>query len=263
MQVNYPSGGFGGGRGGFGRFFGQGGDQQRQQRERQIESLRNKFEDALAYLKAREAAARDKNIPPRTIDLGLEALIPVIKGEVPVVVSADREREIKGALELADKYKLKLIISGGDEAIKVAKELNEKNVPVILGSVFGLPGGEDSPYDESYARAGELHRAGVKVIFSTGDASNVRLLPYQAGTAAAFGLPKEEALKAVTIYPAQAFGVDKEVGSIEAGKMANLVVTDGDVLEFRTKVKHMFIAGRQVDMSNKHTRLYDKFKDRP
>jgi imidazolonepropionase-like amidohydrolase len=91
----------------------------------------------------------------------------------------------------------------------------------------------------------------------------VRLLPYHAGTAAAFGLPKEEALKAVTLYPAQIFGVDKVVGSIEAGKLANLVVTDGDILELRTKIKHLFIAGRPVDMTNKHTRLYEKYKDRP
>ena len=182
---------------------------------------------------------------------------------MPALISANGDREIKGAIELADKYKLKLIISGGDEAIKVAKELKEKNIPVLLGSVLELPSSEDAPYDEPFARAGELYKAGVKVIFSTGDASNVRLLPYHAGTAAAFGLPKEEALKSVTIYPAQIFGVDKLVGSIEAGKLANLVVTDGDILEQRTRIKQIFIAGRPVDPSNKHTRLYEKFKDRP
>jgi len=90
----------------------------------------------------------------------------------------------------------------------------------------------------------------------------VRLLPYHAGTAAAFGLPKEEALKAVTIYPAQIFGIDKLVGSIEQGKVANLIVTDGDPLEFRTRVKYMFINGKAVDLTNKHTRLYERFKDR-
>ncbi len=262
MQLNYPTLGFRG-FGGFAQVFGQPNEQMRQQRERQIENLRRKLEDAAAYAQAKEAAARDKSVPARTVDLGLEAMLPALRGETPVLVSADREREIKGALELAEKYKLKLIISGGDEAAKLAKQLKEKNIPVILGSVYGLPSGEDAPYDESYARAAELHKAGVKFAFSTGDASNVRLLPYQAGTAAAFGLPKEEALKGVTLYPAQIFGVDKLVGSIEAGKLANLVVTDGDILEFRTKVRHMFIAGRQVDLSNKHQRLYDKFKDRP
>ncbi len=261
MHVNYPAPGFGGGRGG--GFFGPRGEQQRLQRDRQVEALKKKFEDAQAYLKAKEAAAADKSLPARSVDLGLEALIPVIKGEVPIFVSANGEKEIRGALELADKYKLKLIISGGDDAIKVAKELKEKNIPVILGGVLELPDGEDSPYDEAFTRAGELQKAGIKIAFSTGDASNVRLLPYHAGTAAAFGLPKEEALKGVTLYPAQIFGVDKLVGSIEVGKLANLVLTDGDILEHRTRIKQMFIDGRPVDPSNKHVRLYEKFKDRP
>ncbi|MBS1787042.1 MAG: amidohydrolase family protein [Acidobacteria bacterium] len=268
MQMNYPRSGFGG-RGGFGGgFFGAPNDQARQQRERQLDSLKKKLEDAQAYAKAREASAKDASIPAREVDLGLEALIPVIKGEVPVFVSANSASEIKGAIELADKYKLKLIIDGGDDAPKVAKELKEKNVPVVLGSVNEVPRNEDAPYDEGYGRAAALQKAGVKFAFATSNASengpgDVRLLPYQAGTSAAFGLPKDEALKGVTIYPAQIFGVDKIVGSIEAGKLANLVITDGDILEFRTKVKQMFIAGRPVDMSNKHQRLYDKFKDRP
>jgi len=267
MQFNYPALGAGR-RGGFGGgFFGAPNDQQRQQRDRQIEALKKKLEDAQGYAQARDAEAKDKGIPHRPVDLGLEALIPVVKGELPVFVAANSDKEIKGAIELADKYKLKLVISGGDEAIKVAKELKEKNIPVVLGSVLELPGSEDAAYDEAYARAAELYKAGVKIAFATANASesgpgDVRLLPYHTGTSAAFGLPKEEALKGITIYPAQIFGVDKLVGSIEAGKLANLVVTDGDILEYRTKVKYMFIAGKQTDLSNKHTRLNEKFKDR-
>lgn len=263
LQLNYPIASFGGRGGGFAALLGQPSDQQRQQRERQVENLRKRLEDAQAYAQARQAAARDRNLPARTIDLGMEAIIPVLRGEVPVLISANGEREIRGALELADKYKLKLIISGGDNALKLATQLKEKNVPIVLGGVLELPNSEDAPYDQPFARAAELHKAGVRFAFSTGDAANVRLLPYHAGTAAAFGLPKEEALKGVTIYPAQIFGVDKLIGSIEAGKLANLVITDGDILEFRTKVKQMFINGRPVDLSNKHTRLYEKFKDRP
>ncbi len=262
MQMIYPVVGFGRRGGGFGQVFGQPGEQQRRQRDLQIEALRKKLEDAQAYAKAKEASAADKTIPARTIDLNLEAMIPVIKGEVPVIIAASGEREIKGAIEIADKYKLKLIISGGEDAPKVAKTLKEKNIPVILAPVLDLPETEDDAYDSAYGRAAELQKAGVKVAFSTGDASNVRLLPYHAGTAAAFGLPKEEALKGVTIYPAQILGVDKLVGGIEVGKIANLVVTDGDILEFRTKVKQMFINGRPVELTNKHTKLYEKFKDR-
>ena len=269
MMVNYPSSGGGGRGGGFGGgFFAGPNDQQRQQRERQLESLKKKLEDAQAYAQAKDAEAKDKSLPHHAPDLGYEALIPVLKGEVPVFVTANSATEIKGAIELADKYKLKLIICGGDDALKVAKELKEKNIPVVLGSVFELPRGEDAPYDEGYARAAELYKAGVKFAFATSNSSengpgDVRLLPYQAGTSAAFGLPKDEALKSVTIYPAQIFGVDKAIGSIEPGKLANLVITDGDILEYRTKIKQIFIAGRPIDMSNKHQRLYEKFKDRP
>ncbi len=263
MHINYPRLGFRGGGG-----FGSGAvptptDQQRQARDRQIESLRARLDDAIAYHQARQAAARDRNLPPRETDLGLEALIPVIKGEVPVIISANSASEIKGALDLADKYKLKLIINGGDEALKHARLLRERQVGVVLGGVLELPASADSPYDETFARAVELQKAGVKFAFTSGGtAYNVRLLPYHAGTAAAFGLPREEALKGVTLYPAQLFGVDKHVGSIEVGKIANLVITDGDILEFRTKVRQMLINGEPTELTNRHTRLYEKFKDR-
>ena len=263
IHINYPQLGFRGG-GGFG-----GGpaaaptDQMRQARDRQVESLRTRFEDAQAYLKAREATARDKSLPPRETDLGLEALIPVLKGEVPVIISANSVSEIRGALDLAEKFKLKLVINGGDEAVKLAKTLRERNVGVILGGVLELPTSEDAPYDETFARAVELQKAGVKFAFSSGGtAYNVRLLPYHAGTAAAFGLPREEALKGATLHAAQLLGVDKLVGSIEVGKVANLVITDGDILEFRTKVRQMLINGEPTDLTNRHTKLYDKFKDR-
>src|SRR5215831_8475210 len=233
-----------------------------QLRERQLAALRQKLEDAQAYAKAKEARAADKSLPPRPMDFVLEALVPVVKGELPVLMVANSEREIKGAIEIADKYKLKLIISGAEDAWKVASTLKEKNIPVIIGPVTELPNNEDDDYDVNYSHAAKLNKAGVKFAFQTDDSAYARNLPYQAGTSAAFGLPKDEALKAVTIYPAQIFGVDKLLGSIEVGKMANLIVTDGDPLEFKTIVKHMFINGKPVDLSSRHTRLYDQFKDR-
>ncbi|HEY7184432.1 MAG TPA: amidohydrolase family protein [Blastocatellia bacterium] len=233
-----------------------------QLRERQLAALRQKLEDAQAYAKAKEARAADKSLPARPMDFVLDALVPVVKGELPVLMLANSEREIKGAIEIADKYKLKMIISGAADAWKVASTLKEKNIPVIIGPVTELPGAEDDDYDVNYSHASKLYKAGVKFAFQTDDAAYVRNLPYEAGTSAAFGLPKDEALKAVTIYPAQIFGVDKLLGSIEVGKMANLIVTDGDPLEFKTIVKHMFINGKPVDLSSRHTRLYDKFKDR-
>jgi len=263
MRLNYPVAGSGG-RGGFGGgVAGPPGEEQRRQRERQLEALRKKLEDAQAYAKALDAYARNRSLPRRAVDLQLEALVPVVKGEVPVIVTAAREREIRGAIELAERYKLKLIISGADDAWKVAPLLKQKNVPVVIGPVLELPAREDDPYDTPFANASELHKAGVKFAIQTDDASNVRNLPFQAGTAAAFGLPKEEALKAVTLYPAQIFGVDSLVGSVEPGKVANLVVADGDILEFRTQIKYLFINGRPVDLSTRHTRLYEKYINRP
>lgn len=262
MHINYPRLGFRGGGGFGGGQFGAPSEQQRQARDRQVESLRNRIEDAQAYLAAKEAVAKDKSLPARTVDLGLEAMIPVLRGEVPVLLTANSAAEIRGAVELATKYKLKLIINGGDEAIKEAKLLNEKKIPVILGPVLALPGSEDAPYDEAFARAGELQKAGVRFAIATDDSAYVRLLPYHAGVAAAFGLPREEALRGITLYPAQIFGVDKLVGSIEVGKLANLVLTDGDILEYRTRVKQMFINGKPVELTNRHTRLYDRFRER-
>ncbi len=267
MVFNYPVATFRGG-GGFGGGGALSSDALRQQRDKRVEDLKKKLDDAQAYRQAKEAAAADKSIPARPIDLGLEAMIPVLKGEVPILFSANSEKEIKGALDIADKYKLKVIIRGGADALKLAKTLKEKNVPVILSPTFDVPDNEDDAYDIAYGRASELYKAGVKFAFQTGGSTpsgpgDIRSLPYHAGTAAAFGLPKEEALKGVTLYPAQIFGVDQLVGSLEKGKIANLIIADGDPLEFRTRLKFLFINGKPVDLTNKHSRLYEKFKDRP
>src|SRR5262245_7478693 len=128
-----------------------------QLRERQLNALRQKLEDAQAYAKAKEARAADKSLPPRPVDHVLEALIPVVKGELPVLMVANNEREIKGAIEIADKYKLNLIVSGAEDAWKVASTLKEKNIPVIIGAVTDLPNNEDDDYDINYSHAAKLH----------------------------------------------------------------------------------------------------------
>jgi imidazolonepropionase-like amidohydrolase len=264
LHLVYPRVGFGGRGGGFGGFnLGSPTEAQKQARDRRVEELKKKLQDAQDYLRAKEAAARDKSIPARPTDLGAEALMPYLKGDKPVLIAASGKAEIEGALALADQFKLKLILYGAEDAVKVADKLKAKNVAIVLPAVLDLPEKEDSPYDEAFARAAELHKAGLKFCFSTSDAaSDVRLLPYHAGTAAAFGLPKEEALKGVTLYPAQIFGLDQLVGSLETGKVANVVVTDGDLLEHRTRIKHLIINGKNVDLANKHTRLYERHKDR-
>jgi len=176
---------------------------------------------------------------------------------------ANREAEIRGAIRFAEEMKLKPIIVGGDDAWKIASFLKEKNVPVILTGIFQLPSREDDPYDVMYEAPAKLQQAGVRFAISTGDpGAEVRNLPLHAGMASAFGLSKADALKAVTLYPAQILNVGDRLGSIEVGKMANIVVTDGDLLEIRTKVRYLFIDGRPVALTSRHTDLNDAFKNR-
>jgi imidazolonepropionase-like amidohydrolase len=262
LVINYPrtSGGGGGG------FFGQ---QQVNLTEalatanRQLEQIRKVLRDAEAYGKAQDAYAKDSKLPRPDQNLVLESLVPYVRGERSVIFRASRESEIRGALKFADELKLKAIILGGEDAAKVASLLKEKNVPVIVTGILDLPIREDDFYDSLYESAAKLREAGVPFCISSGDGGpNVRNLPYYAGMAAAFGLSKADALKAVTLYPAQILNVADKLGSIEVGKIANLVVTDGDLLETRTHVRHLFIDGREVPLSSRHTDLNDAFKNR-
>lgn len=263
MHINWP--GAGGGRGFGGEFGGQqrSATELRREQERQLESLKKILREAAAYGDAKDARAKDPSLPRQNVDLKLEALVPVVRGQMPVVINVNLERDIKNAIALAGEMKLKAIISGGVEAYKVAEQLKAKNIPVIVGPVLRVPVKEDDPYDAPFANAGLLAKAGVRIAFQTNDSAYSRNLPYHAGMAAAFGLSKEEALKAVTIYPAEIFGIADRVGSIEQGKIANLIVTDGDPLEIRTQIKHVFINGRDIPLTSRHTELYEKYKARP
>ncbi|HET6671370.1 MAG TPA: amidohydrolase family protein [Pyrinomonadaceae bacterium] len=230
---------------------------------RQLEQIRKVLRDAEAYGRARDAYAKDPKLPRAEQNLMLEALVPYVRGERPVVFRASRESEIRGVIKFAEEMKLKPIILGGEDAVKVASLLKEKNVPVILTGILDLPIREDDFYDSLYESAAKLREAGVPFCISSGDSGpNVRNLPYYAGMAAAFGLPRAEALKAVTLSPAQILNVADRLGTIEVGKIANLVVTDGDLLETRTHVRHLFIDGRPVPLNSRHTDLNDAFKNR-
>jgi imidazolonepropionase-like amidohydrolase len=234
------------------------------QRDRRVEELRRLFRDAEAYGRAQDAYARDaRSVPRPPTDLRLAALVPYARGERPVIFRAERERDIRGAVRFAEEMKLKPVIIGGSESGRAAQFLKEHNVPVILDSVLNMPLREDDPYDSIFENASKLQAAGVRFCISTGDSgAHVRDLPFNAGMAAAYGLPRAEALKAVTLYPAQILGVADRLGSVEQGKIANLVLTDGDLLEARTHVRYLFIAGRQIPLVSRHTLLYDQFKDR-
>lgn len=252
--INYPRAGGGRGFGGFGGFGGGGGNNARQVEE-QIAELRDYLFRAREYDRMRTAGSND-------IDLPLEAMRPLIQGKVPAVFTADTKEQIEGALKLADEFGLKPVISGGDEAWKLAGELARRNVPVVLGSMLSNPG-NDQPYDAIYALPGVLHRAGVKIAFSTGDGANARHVPYHAALAVAYGLDPDAALKALTIWPAEIWGVADQIGSIEVGKSADLFIASGDPLDVRTTVSEVFIAGRRIPHDDRHTRLYEKYNARP
>lgn len=264
LVINYPRAGGGGGGGGF---FAE--PQQTNLSEalaaanRQLEQIRKLLRDAEAYGRAQEAYAKDNTLPRPDQNVVLEALLPYVRGERPVLLRADREHDLRGAIRFAEEMKLKPVIIGGDDAWKIAGLLKEKNVPVILTGILDLPAREDDFYDVLYENASRLQQAGVRFCISSGDnGANVRNLPFYAGMAAAFGLPRAEALKAVTLYPAQIMNVADRLGSIEAGKIANVVVTDGDLLETRTHIRYLFIDGRAVPLTSRHTDLYDAFKNR-
>ena len=233
------------------------------QRDKNLENLKKLFEDALNYAKVQEAYAKDKTLPYPSKDIKMEAMIPYIRGEKPIIFTAERERDIRGVAKFVSEMKVKGIIIGGAEAWKAAEELKRNNIPVIFTNIYNLPANQDDPYDYYYAAPSLMQKAGVRFAVSTGnDGAEVRDLPYQAGIAGAFGLGQTEALKSVTIYPAQILGIADKYGSIETGKMANIVVADGDILDPRTIIRYVFIDGRMLPLTSRHTELFEAFKDR-
>jgi imidazolonepropionase-like amidohydrolase len=196
-------------------------------------------------------------------DLKLEALVPVIRGELPVLVFASRVREIRDAVEFCDKQKIKMILAGGAESYKLKDLLRSKYIPVILQPTLTEPLDEDDPYDRSLTTAAELADAHVKFAFGSFDNSFARRLGQQAANAVAHGLAYDEALKAVTIYPAQIFGLSDQLGTLENGKIANIIVTNGDPLELTTDVRYLFIKGQLTSTDNRHKALYEKYLNRP
>lgn len=264
LMIEFPRIGGGGGFGGF-QLAQQGITPDAiTQRDRRVEEIRKLMRDAEAYGRAQDAYRKDpKSVPRPVTDLKLAALVPYARGERPVIFRAERERDMRNVIRFAEELKLKPVIIGASEGWKIATLLKEKNVPVILDGVLNLPLREDDAYDSLYENAAKLQAAGVRFCISTGDSgAHVRDLPFNAGMAAAFGLPKAEALKSVTLYPAQILGVADRMGSIEQGKIANLVIADGDVLEPRTNIRYLFINGRQIPLVSRHTMLNDEFKDR-
>ena len=250
IVINLPGGGGRGGRGGGGG--GRGGAAPTTATAADLDNFMQESKD---YNAKRDAGMTN-------VDLVYESMRPLFKKAVPAIIAASSEQGIKDAVAFGDKWGIRVIIQGGAQAWKVRTLLAQKQVPVILGSIESAPG-EDQPYDEVYAQPGLLNEAGVKFAFSTGNGSNARHVPFHAQLAIAYGLPEDAALKALTIWPAEMFGADKDIGSIAPGKLANLVVLSGDPFDLRSQVTNLFIKGRLVPADDRQTRLYEKYKARP
>ncbi len=220
-----------------------------------LQTLVELFESVDDYAKAIDAGG--------AVDVRLDAMLPVVQGKLPVVAHANTTLQIQSAVAFAAERKLPLIIFGGYDAPYCARLLKQHDVPVIVSSVYRLPRRRSDAFDESYTIPERLRQAGVKFcIAGVGrfSAASLRNLPYHAATAAAYGLSEEEALKAITLYPAQILGVADQVGSLEVGKHATLIVSDGSPLATETQVEHAFIQGRPVDLESRHTRLWKKYR---
>jgi imidazolonepropionase-like amidohydrolase len=250
IVINLPGGGGRGGRGGGGGGRGGGGSGEATPAELQ------------AFMQASQDYNTKRTAGLTKLDLVYEAMRPLFKKEVPAIIPANGEAQIKAAIDFAELYGIRVVILGGSQAWKVRTLLAQKKVPVVLGSIQSAPG-DDVPYDEIFAQPGLLNEAGVKFAFSTGGGANARHVSLHAALAVAYGLAPDAALKALTIWPAEIFGAEKDIGSIAQGKLANFFITTGDPLDLRTQVVDVFIKGRQVPDDDRHNRLYLKYKARP
>ena len=230
--------------------------ERKKNQEKELLRLKGLLEEARAYGEGQAAGTALK------VDLPMEALALAATGKIPVVMRVNAEADIKSAIKFATDNKLKLIVAGGAEAWRCTEDLKKNDVAVLMG-VDQLPTRVGDPYDAAYANAATLHKAGVRFAIVTDDASNSRNLPFEAAMAFAFGLPREAAIRSITLSPAEIFGVAQSLGSIEVGKTATLILANGDILDHRTSITNVIIDGQETSLDNKHQRLYEKYKARP
>ncbi|CAN5737513.1 amidohydrolase [soil metagenome] len=259
LIVNWPSAGGGGGFGGGGGPGGGGGASRADaQYDASVRQLSEYFATARAYRAARAAA------PGRhATDVRYDAMIPVIDGQVPVVIQANELRQIQDAVAWAGEQGLRMVLLGGRDAAYVAPLLAQRQIPVLISTVLGSPSRAWEPHDNEYSLPAQLHQAGVRFgIVGSSAAQYANRLPYEAGAAIAFGLPAEEALRAVTLNPAQFLGFADRIGSLEVGKDATLLITTGSPLEYSTIIEQAFIEGRLIDMEDSHRRFFEKYSEK-
>ncbi len=242
----------------------KGPEKQAEERRARLKELDEFFEQARAYDKGRTAGG----IPDAVMVPAWEAMRPALKGEIAVFIHAGEERQIRAALAWIEKQGLRnAVIVGARDADRCLAEIAKAKVAVIYENTFDQPARDTEDYDVHFSAAKKFFDAGIPFAFSVGSGSwsawGMRNLPYHAAQAAAFGLPREEAVKAITLTPARMLGVADRLGSIEAGKEASLIAVDGDILDIRSNVKRMWIGGTERSLESRHTRLWEKYKSRP
>jgi len=241
-------------------------EEQAADRRTKLRATQDFFEEARAYAKAKDASTKGSVSAPEKIP-AWEAMSPFVSGQLPIMVHADETRQIKAAVDWAETNHYKMILVGGRDAWMNAELLASKKIPVVYSHIFTLPSRDTESYDIHFKAPEMLRKAGVQVIFGNGlttmDAALTKNLPYAAAQAVAFGMPEGEALKGITLYPAQLANVADQLGSIDVGKEATLFAADGDILDIRAHVNHMWVAGKEISLDSRHTRFYDKYKNRP
>ncbi len=233
-------------------------------RKKAMEKLEETWEQAVlyhridsAYAIAPEPGRRPAYVPE------MQALLPAVRGSAPLIIKVNQAKDIEAALDWVKASAIpNVIFSGVAEGWRVAEKIAAAGIPCLIGPVLSVPGRDSDRFDKAYANAGLLKEAGVQIALRTGEVENVRNLPYHAGFSAAYGLGRDDALRAVTLGPARIFGVSDLIGSLEPGKKANLFVADGDPFETNTKIRHLFIKGWQIPLESRQTRLYEEFLQR-
>lgn len=255
VVLNYPSSGR------RGRWDRRSDEDIKKAEAKSLKKLNGVWDEAMLYAKIDSASANSSDKPEYQPQM--EAMLPVLKGDMPLLVEVNKDKDILSAIKWVKSKRIpRVIFTGVAEGWRVVKELKESGIPVVTGPVLTVPSRSSVRYDVSYKNAGILQKAGIQVAIRTNEIENVRNLPYNAGFAAAYGMGKEEALKAITIVPAQIFGVADKIGSLEVGKNATLFVSTGDPFETKTQVGHLFIDGWKVSIGSRHTRLYEEFLER-
>ncbi|MGH7663458.1 MAG: amidohydrolase family protein [Gemmatimonadaceae bacterium] len=226
--------------------------------------LRELLEDTRAYSRNRAAFERGDTREYAVSRLDLEAMIPVLEGDLPLLFAVEKASDIQSALRIADEYDLDIMIGGGAEGWMVADEIAAAGVPVLTGAMSNIPS-SFSTLGSRQENAALLRAAGVEVILigNAGEAFNVRNVKQEAGNAVAYGLPWDAALRAVTLAPAEAFGVGDDYGSLEAGKVANVVVWSGDPFEFTTEAEHVIVRGEEISEMSRQQMLMRRYRELP